>query len=113
MATMKLVPVVVALGLSACVLPDVTDEGFSDVEQALIPTGCDEPGCGLNSPQIENFTFWDFNLDHVVNDQGFQFDNFEKSGWPFSLTVVGGRIKGNHPYWGTLTGSDLVGAKIH
>jgi len=111
---MKLYAVALGLSLSACAISEPTEDDIevSEVEQGLMPQ-CDEPGCGLNSPEIANYNFWDLSLNYnTYNTQGFRITSFEKNGVPYTLSVSGGRIKGVRRD-GVLSGQALVGATIH
>jgi hypothetical protein len=91
--------VVAALG-AGCLsneLPGATDDSSTgSVEQAL--TQCPEFMCGMNSPQIANFGFWDLNLPLAlgtvgkVNNVGMQILGFVQNNQLMLPKVIGGRL---------------------
>jgi hypothetical protein len=110
MATMKCAPAVLAL-LCSCVLPS-SEEQLGEVEQLAIPN-CDDWGCGMNSPYIDNFGFHFLYRNGEMNPQGFAIETFEKDGDTYSFHVANGRITGTSRVHPTLAGQGLVGARIH
>src|SRR5688572_22359557 len=113
MATMKLVPVAVALSLSACVIPDPSEEEVAEVEQHAISSNCDEWGCGMNSPEVDSKGFHFLYKNGATNPQGFAITAFTKGdGTPMVFNVVGGRITGT--VGSTVYGeTSLIGSKLH
>jgi hypothetical protein len=114
MATMKLVPVAVALSLSACVISEVSEEEVAVVEQYAISSNCDEWGCGMNSPEVDSKGFHFLYKNGAQNPQGFAITSFTKGdGTPLAFNVSGGRITGTTS-GGTVYGeTSLIGSKIH
>lgn len=78
---------------------------------------CDGPEhqCGANSPEIDNFTFHELNLDGLPNLQNFVMDTFGpgaklfKNGEKYTMEVVDARIRGSNSS-SSIDGANLVGA---
>lgn len=56
------------VSLIACLVACASDPAISEVESSVT---CPPEWCAGNSPEIAHLGFWELNLDHQVNDQGF------------------------------------------
>jgi len=86
------------------------DVATGTVEQAL----CPKFGCGGdNSPWIAGAYFHDLNRAGVPNAEGFTYLGFYDLNYqPYSLQVVHGRLSGVSSVYGTISGLQLVGARM-
>jgi hypothetical protein len=92
------------LGLIACV--EAPSVGVLELH-----AGCTSLECG-NSSKIGNVYTDGLYTDGRVNDEGFQVESMTKSGTPYRLVVWGGRIGGRSERGGTISGRQLIGARI-
>lgn len=102
--------------LGACAITDLEEE--PEITNVAYKPQCDDWGCGMNSPYIDNFGFHSLSLNGGVGENGFQIWKFEKNGIEYDLHVTDGKITGTKAgspplvAFGTV-GPGLVGARIH
>ncbi len=111
---MKLITVSLAASLLGACAVDFEDEVTLD---PVAKPQCDDWGCGMNSPYIDNLGFHSLKIDGSLGENRFQIWKFEKNGVIYDLHVRGGVITGTAPGHYDLaaysTANPLVGAKIH
>jgi hypothetical protein len=111
MSKMNYAAVLLALSCS-CVLPS-SDEELAEVEQSILAPHCDDWGCGMNSPWVDEAGFHFLYRNGATNPQGFAIEKFEKNGITYGFSVYNGRITGTHWWFTDLQGQGLIGARLH
>jgi hypothetical protein len=120
---MNVALVAVALCVSACVVPELDNEQTTEVQQSVWTNeNCDDWGCGMNSPYIEQYGFH-FLYKPVPgqpprpNPQGFAIAAFTKyidgAYRALAFKVLNGRITGTRSDGTVLGEQNLVGAKLY
>lgn len=113
---MRTLALAVATLVSGCAV-DLDDVNVETTEQYGKPA-CDDWGCGMNSPYIDNWGFHSLRLDGAAGENGFRIAKFDKLGQEYELHVEDGKITGTASGLPPLTafgavGPGLVGARIH
>ncbi len=109
---MKCLPVVLALGVSACVVP----EPEPNVSTGVSYLGCPEWMCQSNSPLIDNYGFHEINTAAIplANDEGFKLQRaFDRFGTQIKIRVEDGVLVGRYSNGDEIAGSQLQDAKIN
>lgn len=89
---MKALSLTITVLVSGCVA-DLDGENVEVSEQYTRPA-CDDWGCGMNSPYVDNFGFHSFRQDGAPGEQGLTLGPLVKNGIEYQLTVTDGRIIG-------------------
>jgi hypothetical protein len=86
-----------------------------DVDSVVQPasSGCNPAVCGTNSPQIDHYGVFDFNIDpKTYNAQGFAVWGLIQDNITYDLVVENSQFVGKQHGIPVLTGSALTGAQI-
>jgi len=104
-----------SLGVFAFVAACGSLDDTSEVEQH-IPGGCDDWGCGMNSPEIDHMGLHELNVTGVENTNHFYIKVVTHPSYPlkkFNITVKGATLSARSTDGlVNLTGSKLVGLLI-
>lgn len=100
---------------AACV--DAPDEVTTDTSVQALKPRCEDWGCGINSPRVDDNFFHELNFDGLINTEGYYLTGAKKGLAIYGLELEGGKLVARVQLGAagsptTLRGQDLVGLEL-